>query len=106
MRGHVCLRYISSLIYYFRKVNMKLIKHLPLLALTLGMPIAQAQAPHAGIASPFGAKPGTAVTAAVATPAAPAPNAAVPALSLAQVKAGLTPAAVKKIRPQLLDAVA
>ncbi|WP_167077249.1 S8 family serine peptidase [Massilia aquatica] len=78
MRGQVCLRYISSLIYYLRKVTMKLIKHLPVLALTLWIPLAYAQA---------------------------ATGAAVPSLSLAQVKAGLTPAASKKIRPQLLDAV-
>lgn len=72
---------------------MKLIKQLPAIALTLGMPLAQAQAPGAGIASPFGA---------ASSAAAPAG----PSLSLAQVKAGLAPAAAKKIRPQLLDAVA
>lgn len=75
---------------------MKLIKHLPLIAFALGMPVAHAQAPNAGVASPFGAVPSA---------AAPA-SAAVPSLSLAQVKAGLTAAAAKKIRPQLLDAVA
>jgi subtilisin family serine protease len=58
---------------------MKLIKHLPVIAFALAMPIAHAQATT---------------------------SAAVPEFSLAQVKAALTPAAAKKIRPRLLDAVA
>lgn len=84
---------------------MKLIKHLPLIALTLGIPVAYAQAPNASVASPFGATPTAAAPAATTPGVAPA-MVAVPSISLAQVKAALSPAAVKKIRPQLLDAVA
>lgn len=86
---------------------MKLIKQLPILAFTIGMPFAHAQAPHGGIVSPFGPTP---AATAPATPATASINAAVagaalPSMSLAQAKAALVPAASKKIQPALLDAI-